>query len=119
MRRMEFNEFNTRTRAVAKARRIFIGSGITKNITHAFELYQGVLAEEERLIHVQPIPDKFREKCPSCNDPMKIGPINNTPGNQIGGDWKSQWYCGKCDESVFDLRTVNQITESAREPWPS
>jgi len=50
MKKMTEEEFQDRTQAILRARQIFIDSGVTKNITLAFELYQKVCAEHEREI---------------------------------------------------------------------
>ncbi len=52
MKEISEEEFQDRTQAVLRARQIFIDSGVTKNISIAFEIYQKVLAEREREIFV-------------------------------------------------------------------
>jgi len=119
VKKLTFKEFQDRTLAIAKARKIFIKSGLTTNITHAFELYQEVLADEQRDIMVsaaKPLPfDAARHKCPICGKGMLLGTVNTSPRNQVGDDYNSQWYCPHCDESVFNKETVNDILRSAEE----
>jgi len=50
MKTITEEEFQDRTQAVLRAHQIFIDSGVTKNISIAFEIYQKVLAEREREI---------------------------------------------------------------------
>ncbi len=48
MKKLSKEEFNDRINAIQRAQRIFIDSGLTKNISIAFEIYQEVFAERER-----------------------------------------------------------------------
>jgi len=50
MKELTEEEFQDRTQAILRAHQIFIDSGVTKNISIAFELYQKVCAEREREI---------------------------------------------------------------------
>jgi hypothetical protein len=50
MKSLTEEEFKDRTQAILRSRKIFIDSGLTKNISVAFELYQKVLSEREREI---------------------------------------------------------------------
>jgi len=47
---MTEEEFQDRTQAILRSNQIFIDSGVTKNISIAFEIYQKVLADREREI---------------------------------------------------------------------
>jgi len=118
MKNLTFEEFQTRTQAVAKARKIFIKSGLTNNITYAFELYQEILAEEKQALTMsgkKPLPlDGTRLKCEKCGGGMGLGPVNTTPANQVEGEVYSQWYCENCDASVFNKATVQEIVMSVR-----
>ena len=101
MQEITFEEFvirMDREEAIFRARGIFIKSGITDNITVAFELYQGIFAEREREIflsatgfnnHVPSVMDRHkRPPCLDCGSPMLIRALNE---NQEG--WKTQWVC--------------------------
>jgi hypothetical protein len=103
MKNLTEEEFKDRTMAILRARKIFIKSGITDNITLAFELYQKVCAEREREIFLSPryggkiptIMDKYsRPKCPDCNMDMMFRVI---PQNEEG--IKTQLVCSSdiCD----------------------
>jgi hypothetical protein len=104
MKELTYEEFNDRMMAINRAKRIFSDSGLTKNITVAFELYQEVFAEREREIFIKssqlseftgsPI-DKFeRPLCPDCNTVMGFRIV---PPNSDG--IKTQLICmnGNCD----------------------
>jgi len=69
-------EFIERVEAIQRARRIFIETGLTKNISDAFEVYQEVLAETVRVRKVNKkqlgplgrglFEDSRRPICPAC-----------------------------------------------------
>lgn len=50
--------------------------------------------------------------CMQCRNQMWLYPVNTTPGNQVGGDYKSQWWCSACDTSIFNTISVEE--EAAR-----
>jgi len=91
MKELTNEEFQDRTLAILRARRIFIDSGVTNNISLAFELYQAVCAEREREIFVstqqygnrpRTSMDKYeRPKCPDCGAEMQF---RNVPQNDEG-----------------------------------
>ncbi len=91
MKELTQEEFIDRTQAVARARRIFINSGVTNNISDAFALYQEVVSETTREIflstavmgHRRPGRfDKFeRPKCPEDGFDMMF---RNIPENREG-----------------------------------
>jgi hypothetical protein len=76
MNKLSEQEFQDRIQAVARARKIFIDSGLTRNISDAFTLYQEVLAEQDRALTLQTekdgnrprsILDEYkRPRCPLC-----------------------------------------------------
>lgn len=43
--------------------------------------------------------------CPACKRTMGLHTVNDKPSNQVGGDYKSQWYCPHCSVSVFNTET--------------
>jgi len=49
--------------------------------------------------------------CPSCKGFMQLYVVNTQPNNMIGGDHKSQWYCSKCDVSIFQLNSAREEIE--------
>ena len=62
MKELTQEEFIDRSQAVIRARHIFIDSGVTKNLTLAFELYQKVCAEREREIFITSQQYRNRER---------------------------------------------------------
>ena len=82
MRKVTYKEFQARLEEVEKARRIFIDSGITSNITTAFAIYQEVLAEERMAVMVSTeeygqrpmnIMDLYiRPRCKKCKAEMRL-----------------------------------------------
>lgn len=121
MKRLTKEEFESaveREAAIRRAQGIFIASGITNNITLAFELYQAILAEREREINVVHENDKPvsifdtlpRPKCDLCNSDMALRFL---PPNSEG--IVSQAVCSACDNILdFDL-TPDQWVDMLRE----
>jgi hypothetical protein len=104
MKKLSFEEYDERMAAIQRASRIFIETGLTKNISVAFKVYQEVFAEREREIFLstqvqgrkQPtIMDRYeRPKCPDCGEYMAFRMV---PENDAG--IKVQLVCTneKCD----------------------
>ena len=92
MKELTREEFFERMHAIQRARRIFFDSGLTDNITTAFQIYQEVFAEREREIFLnvnvfrEMLPslsdhiDKYeRPKCPDCNTDMQFRQLDENP----------------------------------------
>jgi hypothetical protein len=89
MHKLSEAEFRDRVQAVARARGIFIKSGLTDHIGHAFELYQIILAETERPLTLdtggagnrpRTYFDKYeRPICPDCGADLFIRPLRYNP----------------------------------------
>ena len=120
MKDLTEEEFKDRTMAILRARKIFIKSGITDNITLAFELYQQVCAEREREIFLSPryggkVPtfmDKYsRPKCPDCNMDMMFRVI---PENDEG--IKTHLVCSSdiCDTVLNSENDLNWWIEKLK-----
>jgi uncharacterized protein with PIN domain len=102
MKELTQEEFSDRMLAIQRAKKIFVETGLTNNITHAFEAYQEIFAERERQIFIatnmfsnrpRTVMDKYeRPKCPECNEDMQFRII---PENDEG--IKTQLVCTKCD----------------------
>jgi hypothetical protein len=110
VKKMSREEFYDRLNAVAEAKRIFIDSGITNNITVAFEMYQKTIAERERpLVLDSKIEEAHRgpdfgppyislevdielEKptCPDCGAVLAMRGVTATEKQQ---GYKSCWVC--------------------------
>lgn len=120
MKRLTHQEFQERLHEVAKANKIFVESGITKNITHAFTLYQEMLIEEEErmLINLpttiqgqRPITvlDEYnRPVCEECGSEMflRIAPVMLD-----GVLYHTTWVCGnkdECGNEVYSEKTLRE-----------
>jgi len=118
MKRISLLEFQSRTRAIANARKIFIPH-FTKNITIAFDLYQEVLAEQERdrflttvtggKIFLTWLDQYERPKCPECNEPLRLRIINEPKGPSNVHGYKTCWMCIKedCLYEKYSTKAVN------------
>jgi len=115
MKRLTEEEFNDRVQAFIRAEKIFVKSGITDNITEAFRIYQAVLADRERELHVAPSEHGFmpgsplnryeRPQCPECGAFMGL---RNVPENEDG--IKTQLVCmnDACDVVLDSELTIDQ-----------
>lgn len=103
MKKLTFEEFVDRTMAIQRARRIFIDSGLTNNITHAFQAYQEIFAEREREIFINinaymksassSMYGKYEYPlCLDCGAVMNLRQVPDNPENI-----KIQLVCSKCD----------------------
>jgi hypothetical protein len=118
MKRIPYDEFIKRTIEVSKARKIFIESGLTKNISDAFFLYQEILAEEKMEVFVStmvagnramsPIDDYVRPQCPECNIDLRL--ILN-PVDEFGKQWPTGWYCEKCLITFYQDKNVVELMQ--------
>ncbi len=45
------------------------------------------------------------KRCPQCNRVMDLYNVNSTPRDQVGGNWKSQWFCSHCGNSMYSENT--------------
>jgi hypothetical protein len=112
MNKLSKEEFTDRMEAIQRSREIFINSGITKNISIAFELYQKIFASQERKLTLNAnidgnrsrtiMDDYNRPSCPDCKSDMMFRVI---PENEEG--IKTQLVCSKCDlvlDSDKDLK---------------
>lgn len=124
MKKLNSKEFQDRIEAAARARKIFIPH-LTKSISVAFEFYQEVLAERERLHRLNSrmakrMPTVFdsyeRPKCPECGAELKLRTIMRRgkcprtgeriqrESNRFG--WNTCWACleGDCTYEQYSRR---------------
>ncbi|MEW6187855.1 MAG: hypothetical protein AB1585_19170 [Thermodesulfobacteriota bacterium] len=115
MHRLNREEFEDRINAVARARKIFIKSGLVANITDAFALYQGVLAEQDRAVIITTLLggnrpparfDKFeRPKCPECGSDLMFRPL---PPNEEGVNTQLVCENPRCDVALNSKMTIEE-----------
>lgn len=55
-------------------------------------------------------------KCPNCQTPMRLLPVNITPGTRIGDDSKSVWLCPnkECMHTEYSPKTVQEQMNTPR-----
>lgn len=115
MKELVEQEFYDRIQAVTHAQKIFIESGLTKNITEAFRLYQEVLAETKREIFITSsiggrLPaelDKYvRPKCSQCGSDMGLRIIKEPKGYKNINGYKTCWECFDCAHEEYSYKTV-------------
>ena len=106
MKELTEEEFQDRMMAIQRATRIFIDTGLTKNITIAFQVYQTIFAERERQIFMstafgnrpRTLMDKYeRPECPECGAGMMFRQVPENPEGI-----KVQLVCTKCDTVLND-----------------
>jgi len=114
MKKLTYKEFEERVEAVAKASKIFIPH-ITTNISIAFELYQTILAEEERALIIStfeagqkaltPMDDYERPTCPECDVVMRLKIFAK---DSEGKEWATAWVCGQCFAEFYSDKTPEE-----------
>ena len=112
MKEMTREEFEDRAMALQRATEIFIKSGLTDNLTKAFEAYQAIFAERERQIFMssqvygtrpKTIMDNFeRVKCPDCGADMMFRKTLENPMGIL-----TQLVCTKCDLVLNDKNDLD------------
>lgn len=62
--------------------------------------------------NLPPTPKRFLiRRCPICGSYTDIHEVNHMACCQIGGKWKSQWFCSSCGWDEYSEKT---ITEEAK-----
>jgi hypothetical protein len=110
MKKLTEEEFQDRMLALQRATSIFIETGLTNNITSAFQAYQVIFAERERQIFMstafenrpRTAMDKYeRPKCPECESDMMFRQVPENPEGI-----KVQLVCTKCDTVLNDTNSL-------------
>ena len=113
MKKLNLDEFQKRINETVKARKIFIKSGITNNITVAFQLYQDILADEEMAVMISGINTPFgnidRPIC-DCGLEMRLDPRPRKIGDKV---YPTTWVC-KCGIEEYTDKTVEQWYEELK-----
>jgi hypothetical protein len=122
MKRMSKEDFADRVMALERARRIFIESGLTNNISIAFEAYQAILAESDRQLQVanDQIDGRFgsvldeyeRPECPACGRPMLLQIFKATEDRPE----TTRLFCSfaKCDTAFDSDKTLDEWKDLLR-----
>ena len=114
MKKLTSAEFHDRTQAVLRAAKIF--EPVTKNITIAFQIYQEVLAEQERKLKLVLererdygiLGNKVRPICPDCGEGLGLLSIKTKQGRKNVNGYKSCWVCpdDKCCYEEYSTNTL-------------
>ncbi len=46
-------------------------------------------------------------RCPDCNVLMGLYQVNNEPGNQVGSNFQSEWYCMVCGYENYSTKSIS------------
>lgn len=115
MRVLTFEEFKNRTIEVAKARRIFIESGFTNNITLAFEIYQEILGEETYDLFItnrqKPFNNITRPLCSECDTELKLDMVPRKINNKL---YLSTWVCINCGAEFYSQKSPREWYEELK-----
>jgi len=57
----------------------------------------------------------FSFKCIKCGSSMNLHTVNTRPNIQVGGDYKSQWYCPRCGYYILSINTPRLEWKLAKE----
>lgn len=119
-------DFYERLRMLDDARRIFIETGLTDNITKAFAAYQEILAtENERqpiMIsdksfeglwrgYLPPIPISRAPDCPECKTKVRFREIHIPKGRGNTNGYRSHFFCEHCLFELYSEKTVEEWYE--------
>lgn len=67
--------------------------------------------QEEDIFKQRQMWDEQAMKCPDCEIPMHLFPVNTNSRNRVEGNYNSQWHCPNCGEDQFNIEDVNEITK--------
>lgn len=138
MNKLTRDEWHDRMQAVNDARDIFIASGITNNISVAFELYQALLADRERPLvlsskeqeaHTGPrfpavgkrltLDMDIELELPSCPDCGEELSLREASQEEQAEGARSVWYCSKCKfegtSEKSPLQWIRELPEKGKE----
>jgi hypothetical protein len=116
MKKLTKSEFIERARALKRARKIFFSMRnqtcpeckheyeINFHLTEAFDAYQKLLAERERLLFIRELTHRSgasglmdriqRPGCPKCGQPMMLFPwLDQLTEKENPKGWKTVWRC--------------------------
>ncbi len=123
MKELTYEEFRDRIMAEQRSRKIFVETGLTKNITVAFQAYQKLLAERDREVfltnqmrkgsgHTQYMYEKYQmPDCPLCKMTLTLWPITIPEGPANRNGYKSHYLCENPHCSYEKYSTEEMIEE--------
>ena len=59
-----------------------------------------------------PVAPRPVKSCLYCKGNMFLFSVNDSKCRQVGGNYKSQWYCSNCGESILSERSVKEELEN-------
>lgn len=71
------------------------------------------VSEKARRLKEQQVLTRVRRPCPDCKRPMRLATVNSNMADQVGGDYKSQWYCS-CGKDIFSKLTLQEELKESR-----
>ena len=115
MKTLTKEEFESRSIAVAEARKIFIPH-FTKSITLAFEIYNEMLTEEKHQLQLTKERNRDygilaglqRPLCLNCGKEMALRLINIPQGRENVNGYKTSWICEdrECYHEEYSTNTL-------------
>jgi uncharacterized protein with PIN domain len=115
MKKLSFEDFNTRMLEIQKARKIFVDSGLTNNISIAFEAYRELLmSDEDKEKYPERINSKSEKtpfdglnvpKCDECGNSLKLT-VNSK--DIEGNTHRTAWKCKKCGMIYYSDKTSTE-----------
>lgn len=58
--------------------------------------------------------EKVAERCPECGFTMNLYRVNDSIRTQVGGGFKSQWFCNRCGCDIYSKMEVFEILKERR-----
>jgi len=76
-----------------------------------------VEGEKEKLTQQQGKLEGITKKCPLCQSPMALLPINDSPGTKTGDDSQSMWLCSNknCMNDIYNKESVAEVISVRKE----
>lgn len=121
MKKLTLEEWQKRMGEISKARRIFIESGLTNNITRAFEIYQEILAEEQMSIFVTnavvgkyppSVLDQYER--PTCEEDGTELRLKLDALDPQGKRWPTAWFCPTCGLEQYSEKSITDWMEELK-----
>jgi len=119
MKELSYEEYRKRLAEIQKARKIFVETGLTKNITRAFEVYLEIFAKEKMDLFINkitapntsPFDECERPLCSECGTELRLSPM---PIVVDGHTYPTTWVCENCGMEYYTEKTVEEWYEMLR-----